>query len=179
MAIVRFFLYPFSNKSLVSLNQFSAVNAMYCRSRRRMLRTEMHCSGMQPWAWNFRTGVASHHTTSPLHQPHDDYRINWKKSSIARKCTMLRAALPCLRVVRRLNDVIGNGLTKRGFAVSPSQLAKKMPDRPPLVAEDDFTEKFLCGSGPGGQKIVRYLPLSLPSPHSPKFRDGGAMANLE
>ena len=31
---------------------------------------------------------------------------------------------------------------------------KKMPDRPPLVQEEEFTESFLKGSGPGGQKIV-------------------------
>lgn len=28
-----------------------------------------------------------------------------------------------------------------------------MPDRPPLLDEDEFTEAFLKGSGPGGQKI--------------------------
>jgi protein subunit release factor B len=31
---------------------------------------------------------------------------------------------------------------------------KKMPDRPLLVHEEEFTESFLKGSGPGGQKIV-------------------------
>ncbi|TQS37562.1 hypothetical protein Golomagni_01957 [Golovinomyces magnicellulatus] len=30
---------------------------------------------------------------------------------------------------------------------------KKMPDRPPPIDEDEFTEVFLKGSGPGGQKI--------------------------
>jgi peptide chain release factor len=29
-----------------------------------------------------------------------------------------------------------------------------MPDRPPPVSEDEFTESYLKGSGPGGQKIV-------------------------
>ena len=28
-----------------------------------------------------------------------------------------------------------------------------MPPRPPLLPEDSFTEAFLCGTGPGGQKI--------------------------
>jgi len=44
-------------------------------------------------------------------------------------------------------------ITKRGIAVSSSVWAKKMPDRPGPVNEDDFTEAFLKGSGPGGQKI--------------------------
>lgn len=47
-------------------------------------------------------------------------------------------------------------IAKRGIAASSSAWAKKMPDRPPLVNEDEFTESFLKGSGPGGQKIVRY-----------------------
>ncbi|KFY46408.1 hypothetical protein V494_00466 [Pseudogymnoascus sp. VKM F-4513 (FW-928)] len=28
-----------------------------------------------------------------------------------------------------------------------------MPRRPPPIPEEEFTEAFLCGSGPGGQKI--------------------------
>ncbi|PMD65165.1 uncharacterized protein K444DRAFT_483786, partial [Hyaloscypha bicolor E] len=44
-----------------------------------------------------------------------------------------------------------------------------MPDRPPLVHEDQFTESFLKGSGPGGQKInktssavqLRHIPTGL------------------
>ena len=47
-----------------------------------------------------------------------------------------------------------NSLPARGIAVSPAAWARKMPDRPPLVHEDEFTESFLKGSGPGGQKIV-------------------------
>jgi hypothetical protein len=35
--------------------------------------------------------------------------------------------------------------------------AKQMPPRPPLINEDDITEAFLKGSGPGGQKIVCQL----------------------
>jgi protein subunit release factor B len=50
---------------------------------------------------------------------------------------------------------------RRGIAASSSVRAKKMPDRPPLVNEDEFTESFLKGSGPGGQKIV-YLPHPYP-----------------
>ncbi|KAE9374483.1 hypothetical protein N431DRAFT_464726 [Stipitochalara longipes BDJ] len=44
-----------------------------------------------------------------------------------------------------------------------------MPDRPPLVHEDEFTESFLKGSGPGGQKInktssavqLKHIPTGL------------------
>ncbi|PBP23895.1 hypothetical protein BUE80_DR005273 [Diplocarpon rosae] len=47
--------------------------------------------------------------------------------------------------------------------------AKKMPDRPKPVDESDFTEAFLKGSGPGGQKInktssavqLKHLPTGL------------------
>ncbi|PBP17713.1 hypothetical protein BUE80_DR011631 [Diplocarpon rosae] len=47
--------------------------------------------------------------------------------------------------------------------------AKKMPDRPQLVDESEFTEAFLKGSGPGGQKInktssavqLKHLPTGL------------------
>lgn len=53
---------------------------------------------------------------------------------------------------------------RRGFAGSAVLALKKMPDRPALLPESEFTEKFLCGTGPGGQKIVSYLP-----PFSPSF----------
>jgi len=43
---------------------------------------------------------------------------------------------------------------RRGIAASMAAWGKKMPDRPPLVQEEEFTESFLKGSGPGGQKIV-------------------------
>ncbi|KAI0998971.1 hypothetical protein K3495_g9226 [Podosphaera aphanis] len=39
------------------------------------------------------------------------------------------------------------------LATSARRGVKKMPDRPPPVAEAAFTEVFLKGSGPGGQKI--------------------------
>lgn len=45
-------------------------------------------------------------------------------------------------------------IARRSIAVSHSAWAKKMPDRPAFVNEDEFTESFLKGSGPGGQKIV-------------------------
>lgn len=46
-------------------------------------------------------------------------------------------------------------LTPRFFSSTPSALAgpKPMPQRPAPLPEEDFTEAFLCGTGPGGQKI--------------------------
>ena len=74
------------------------------------------------------------------------------------RCTMLRGILPNLRGNLRLEYVVGM-IGKRGIASSTSVLAKKMPDKPPPVGEDEFTESFLKGSGPGGQKIVSRLRL--------------------
>ena len=45
----------------------------------------------------------------------------------------------------------------RSFTTSYLRFAKQMPPRPPPVNEDDITEAFLKGSGPGGQKIVGQL----------------------
>jgi hypothetical protein len=36
-----------------------------------------------------------------------------------------------------------------------------MPDRPKPLNEDEFTEAFLKGSGPGGQKIVSATQLNV------------------
>ncbi|KAE8447371.1 hypothetical protein EG329_010785 [Mollisiaceae sp. DMI_Dod_QoI] len=60
-------------------------------------------------------------------------------------------------------------IANRGVAASSSLWAKKMPDRPPPVDEDEFTEAFLKGSGPGGQKInktssavqLKHLPTGI------------------
>ncbi|RDW70250.1 hypothetical protein BP5796_08647 [Coleophoma crateriformis] len=41
----------------------------------------------------------------------------------------------------------------RTFVTSTSSWGKAMPPRPKAPSEDEFTEKFLCGTGPGGQKI--------------------------
>jgi hypothetical protein len=79
---------------------------------------------------------------------------------------MLHATLPslrgslwdiCYRNGPRVGNAIGTAIasTGRGIAASSPSWVKKMPDRPALVPEEDFTEKFLCGTGPGGQKIVR------------------------
>ncbi|RKF73062.1 putative peptide chain release factor-like protein, mitochondrial [Golovinomyces cichoracearum] len=44
-------------------------------------------------------------------------------------------------------------ITLRQISHTPFCGKKKMPDRPPPIDEDEFTEVFLKGSGPGGQKI--------------------------
>ncbi|CAG8981591.1 hypothetical protein HYALB_00009470 [Hymenoscyphus albidus] len=46
-----------------------------------------------------------------------------------------------------------NLTTTRGLMTTPPKCAKKMPDRPKPPPEKEFTEVFLHGSGPGGQKI--------------------------
>jgi hypothetical protein len=56
----------------------------------------------------------------------------------------------------------------RSFSSTPIQLAKPLPPRRPLL-ESEFTESFLRGSGPGGQKInktscavqLKHLPTGI------------------
>jgi len=50
--------------------------------------------------------------------------------------------------------VAGTATLTRSIATSTLRWAKQMPPRPPPISEDDITEAFLKGSGPGGQKIV-------------------------
>ena len=78
------------------------------------------------------------------------------RKAVITRCTMLRGMVPGLRGSHHLENV-AKSIGKRGIAASTSQWAKKMPDRPSLVDESEFTEAFLKGSGPGGQKIVRLL----------------------
>jgi hypothetical protein len=68
---------------------------------------------------------------------------------------MLRGFLSNVRGNQYL-EVVLSSIGKRSFAASSSPWKKKMPDRPPLVDEAEFEERFLCGSGPGGQKIVSW-----------------------
>ena len=56
-----------------------------------------------------------------------------------------------------IQDAPAGLIARRGINASCSAWARKMPDRPQLVDEDEFTEAFLKGSGPGGQKIVRFI----------------------
>jgi hypothetical protein len=67
---------------------------------------------------------------------------------------MLRRIHVQLGKTGRLDSYAATRTGKCAFSSSTSVWAKKMPDRPPLVDEHEFTESFLKGSGPGGQKIA-------------------------
>ena len=67
---------------------------------------------------------------------------------------MIRQLLPSIRWNRSSDNALIRLITKRSFTAANPIWAKKMPDRPPPVNEDEFTESYLKGSGPGGQKIV-------------------------
>lgn len=74
---------------------------------------------------------------------------------------MIQGISSCLR--RRptsLENAVNAAIGSRGIAASSPVWVKKMPDRPKLVDESEFTEAFLKGSGPGGQKIVRPASFS-------------------
>lgn len=60
---------------------------------------------------------------------------------------MLRALLSHPSVARA-------GATTRALTTTALQRVKAMPRRPAAIPEEEFTEAFLCGTGPGGQKIV-------------------------
>jgi protein subunit release factor B len=70
---------------------------------------------------------------------------------------MISAAKGCLRLEHGLKSWVST----RSINVSTAQWAKKMPDRPKPLHEEDFTEAFLKGSGPGGQKIVSGTQLNM------------------
>jgi len=76
---------------------------------------------------------------------------------------MLRTLLP------RLGKLGAGASAPRALSTTPLQSAKAMPQRPPPVPEEEFTEAFLCGTGPGGQKInktssavqLKHLPTGI------------------
>jgi hypothetical protein len=72
----------------------------------------------------------------------------------ATKCTMIRSFLSCIKGRPVAEHAVRGSITWRSLAASTPVCARKMPDRPPPIQEDEFTEAFLKGSGPGGQKIV-------------------------
>jgi peptide chain release factor len=74
---------------------------------------------------------------------------------------MLRGHLPILRRNLALNYTITSYITKCSIATTSARWAKKMPDKPKPPPEEEFTEAFLKGSGPGGQKIVCTCQLQL------------------
>jgi hypothetical protein len=76
-------------------------------------------------------------------------------------CAMIRELLSCIKRRPLLEHLAGSSTAQRGIAATSSSWVKKMPDRPPPVNEDDFTEAFLKGSGPGGQKIVGLYQMDL------------------
>jgi len=65
---------------------------------------------------------------------------------------------------RRLSIALSSSITTSAVCS-----AKQMPPRPPPINEDDITEAFLKGSGPGGQKInktssavqLKHLPTGI------------------
>jgi hypothetical protein len=67
---------------------------------------------------------------------------------------MIRGFVPCVKWRPVVEHAMRGSITPRGIAASSAPWARKMPDRPPPVSEAEFTEAFLKGSGPGGQKIV-------------------------
>ncbi len=79
---------------------------------------------------------------------------------------MIRGIYCCSkRSIFAIEDGQITAIAKRGIAASTSRCVKKMPDRPALRSEDEFTESFLKGSGPGGQKIVCLLSALLLTPN--------------
>ena len=67
---------------------------------------------------------------------------------------MVRVWTSLIRRTSLLENRLCDYGMKRGLSATVSQLKKKMPDRPKPPPEKEFTEVFLHGSGPGGQKIV-------------------------
>lgn len=59
-----------------------------------------------------------------------------------------------LRQITAVKARIPLGMGVRCFGGGNVFWKHQMPPRPPPVDESEFTEVFLCGSGPGGQKIV-------------------------
>ncbi|TVY55340.1 putative peptide chain release factor-like protein [Lachnellula suecica] len=82
---------------------------------------------------------------------------------------MLRGLLSTVRRSPALEYALRSCVAQRSITTSPAQWQKKMPDRPKPPPEDDFTEVFLKGSGPGGQKInktsaavqLKHIPTGL------------------
>jgi hypothetical protein len=91
-----------------------------------------------------------HKVSSYLCRPsHSLQQQHWSS-----RCTMIRQLLPSIRCIGTIGNALISSIAKRGFVATNPIWAKKMPDRPPPVNDDEFTESYLKGSGPGGQKIV-------------------------
>jgi len=83
-----------------------------------------------------------------------DWNPSVKHFPSATRCTMIRRLFSLVEGRVVVEHTVGCSIARRGIAASAAACARKMPDRPPLVHENEFTESFLKGSGPGGQKIV-------------------------
>lgn len=55
------------------------------------------------------------------------------------------------------------------FTTTAPHYKVKYPPRPKPPPEEEITEAYLKGSGPGGQKIVRFVSLVLASPYTIRF----------
>ena len=112
---------------------------------------------------HFRSDAFEHHSTSRSHSIARGCQQDFVPQTI---CTMIRGRIFCISRGRSsiLEALKWNPLAQRsigspvrGIAATSSAWAKKMPDRPQPLDESEFTEAFLKGSGPGGQKIVSLL----------------------
>jgi hypothetical protein len=88
-----------------------------------------------------------------LNMPHT-LPLQHTLSKYTTQCTMIRQPLYSISWKLSFDNALGKLIGRRSFTATHPIWAKKMPDRPPPVNEDEFTESYLKGSGPGGQKIV-------------------------
>ncbi|TVY87309.1 putative peptide chain release factor-like protein, mitochondrial, partial [Lachnellula willkommii] len=92
-----------------------------------------------------------------------------KRSVSLAKCTMLQEGFRILRRSLVLDHALTSYITKCSITTTSAKWVKKMPDRPKPPPEEEFTEVFLHGSGPGGQKInktssavqLKHIPTGL------------------
>lgn len=83
---------------------------------------------------------------------------------------------PLLRLARHIPRAPLRPFTTSAVLPKNKPSKQNLPARPAPPPEDDIEESFLKGSGPGGQKIVRF-PLSLLS--KPRRPSPSALANTQ
>jgi len=87
----------------------------------------------------------------------------------ATQCAMIRVFTSRISRISSIEHAATKTTLRRSFTRSPWTMVKKMPDRPPHLPEEEVTEAFLKGSGPGGQKInktssavqLKHLPTGI------------------